>query len=33
MPIPIGVGDRKNPVPAGSGRIYINDIGYGRAAR
>jgi len=29
----IGVGDRKNPVAAGSGRIYIDDIGFGRAAQ
>ncbi len=29
----IGVGDRKNPVAAGSGRLYIDDIGFGRAAQ
>jgi hypothetical protein len=22
----IGVGDRKNPVPGGSGRLYLDDI-------
>jgi len=27
----IGVGDRKNPLAAGNGRIYIDDIGFGRA--
>jgi hypothetical protein len=26
------VGDRDNPVPAGAGRIYIDDIGVGHAA-
>ncbi len=29
----IGVGDRKNPVAVGSGRLYIDDIGFGRAAQ
>jgi hypothetical protein len=28
----IGVGDRDNPVQAGAGRIYIDDIGVGHAA-
>jgi hypothetical protein len=28
----LGVGDRDNPVPAGAGRIYIDDIGVGHAA-
>ena len=29
----IGVGDRKNPVADGAGMIYIDDIGFGRAAQ
>ena len=29
----IGVGDRKNPVADGTGIIYIDDIGFGRAAQ
>ena len=28
----IGVGDRKTPAAGGSGRLYIDDIGYGRPA-
>jgi hypothetical protein len=28
----IGVGDRKNPAAVGTGHIYIDDIGFGRAA-
>jgi hypothetical protein len=28
----LGVGDRTNPVKAGAGRIYIDDIGVGHAA-
>ncbi len=28
----IGVGDRQNPIPAGGGRLYIDDIGFGRPA-
>ena len=27
----LGVGDRNNPAPGGSGLIYIDDTGYGRA--
>jgi hypothetical protein len=29
----IGVGDRKNPVADGTGRLYIDDIGFGHAAQ
>lgn len=29
----IGVGNRKNPTASGSGRIFIDDIGFGRAAQ
>jgi len=28
----IGVGDRNNPAASGSGRVYFDDIGYGRSA-
>ena len=28
----IGVGDRDNPTPGGAGRVFIDDIGYGRPA-
>ncbi len=29
----LGVGDRKNPVKDGTGRIYIDDLGFGRPVR
>jgi regulation of enolase protein 1 (concanavalin A-like superfamily) len=28
----VGVGDRANPTPGGAGRIFIDDIGFGRPA-
>ena len=28
----IGVGDRSKPTPGGAGRLYIDDIGFGRPA-
>jgi len=28
----IGVGDRDNPTPGGAGRVFVDDIGYGRPA-
>ncbi|MCU0917665.1 MAG: hypothetical protein MUC88_24350, partial [Planctomycetes bacterium] len=28
----LGVGDRASPTPGGAGRLYIDDIGFGRPA-
>jgi hypothetical protein len=28
----IGIGDRDNPTAGGTGRIFIDDVGFGRPA-